>query len=235
MNDYSKILLVDDDQELSDLLLEVLPNYGYQPKSAKNGQEMFQVLEQDDPDLIILDIMMPGQDGITLCRSLRSQGGKWSTIPIIFLTALDDLTDKVVGLEVGGDDYLCKPFQTRELVARIRALLRRTQPTTGERSPAFSDSMVRSTNKKGSIAHFDKWRLNVLARHLIDENDVVVPLSSAEFRLLTIFIDHPQQVVTRDFILDYLADKNLNVYDRTVDAQVSRLRAKLRDKGPTPL
>lgn len=232
MSDYSKILIVDDDQELSDLLIEVLPGYGYLPQSAKNGPEMHKALERDNFDLIILDIMMPGEDGLSLCRTLRAPGGSQAHIPIIFLTALDDLTDKVVGLEVGGDDYLCKPFQTRELVARIRALLRRSQ----QMSPAPAVAGAASINRRpsGSIISFDKWRLNVLARHLIDENDVVVSLSSAEFRLLIMFLEHPQQVVTRDQILDYLAERNLNVYDRTIDAQVSRLRAKLRDKGPNP-
>jgi two-component system OmpR family response regulator len=229
MSGFPKILIVDDDQELSDLLVEVLPGYGYLPKSAKNGQEMRSLLESSVYDLIILDVMMPGEDGLSLCRNVRAHGGHLANIPIIFLTALDDLTDKVVGLEVGGDDYLCKPFQTRELVARIRALLRRSQ-----RSGSPAGTVSDNPRLNSSIIHFDKWRLNILARHLIDENEVVVSLSSAEYRLLVMFLDHPQQVVTRDQILEYLAEKHLNVYDRTIDAQVSRLRAKLRDKGPNP-
>lgn len=232
MSEYPKILIVDDDRELSDLLVEVLPSYSYSLKSARNGIEMRKALENDNFDLIILDIMMPGEDGLSLCRMLRAHGGPHADIPIIFLTALDDLTDKVVGLEVGGDDYLCKPFQPRELIARIRALLRRSQQMR-QASPSDGPEALNHRNS-GSLIRFGKWRLNVLARHLIDENEVVVPLSSAEFRLLHMFLENPQRVVTRDQILDYLAEKNLNVYDRTIDAQVSRLRAKLRDKGPNP-
>ena len=127
MDNYPKILIVDDDQELRELLTEVLGDYGYKPEAVKNGREMYAALDREQFDLILMDIMMPGEDGLSLCRALRSPGGLYSSIPIIFLTALGDTTDTVVGLEVGADDYLAKPFQARELVARIRALLRRSQ------------------------------------------------------------------------------------------------------------
>lgn len=230
METMPRILIVDDDRELSELLVEVLPKYGYAPQSAQNGREMYQALERDNFDLLILDIMMPGDDGLTLCRALRSDYS-YAHIPIIFLTALDDFTDVIVGLEIGGDDYIPKPFQTRELVARMRAVLRRAQ-LNGDH--AASDGGAQAPGATEGLIEFDKWQLNVLARHLIDDKSVVVPLSAAEFRLLSLFLEHPHEVVTRDQILDYLASRNLNIYDRSIDAQISRLRQKLRDKGPNP-
>lgn len=225
----TKILIVDDDRELRELIAETLSAYGYYSQAAKNGAELFSALERESFDLILLDIMMPGEDGLSLCRRLRAPGTPWCAVPIIFLTALKDTTDKVVGLEIGGDDYLCKPFHARELIARIRALLRRSSLSGGARG-------IEAPGAEGadSVLAFGGWKLNVMARHLIDEEGVVVPLSAAEFRLLMLLLSHPQQVVTRDMIMDYLAERSLNIYDRSIDAQVSRLRAKLRDKGGGP-
>ena len=227
--DQAKILIVDDDRELRELIAETLSEYGYDSRAAKNGAELFAALEREAFDLILLDIMMPGEDGLSLCRRLRAPGAPHSAVPIIFLTALKDTTDKVVGREIGGDDYLCKPFHARELIARIRALLRRS---------SFSGETGRvglvGSGEADSALIFGSWKLNVMARHLIDEEGVIVPLSAAEFRLLMLLLSHPQQVVTRDMIMDYLAERSLNIYDRSIDAQVSRLRAKLRDKGANP-
>ena len=225
----TKILIVDDDRELRELIAETLSAYGYYSQAAKNGAELFSALERESFDLILLDIMMPGEDGLSLCRRLRAPGTPWCAVPIIFLTALKDTTDKVVGLEIGGDDYLCKPFHARELIARIRALLRRSSLSGGARG-------IEAPGAEGadSVLAFGGWKLNVMARHLIDEEGVVVPLSAAEFRLLMLLLSHPQQVVTRDMIMDYLAERSLNIYDRSIDARVSRLRAKLRDKGGGP-
>lgn len=227
--EQARILIVDDDRELRELIAETLSAYGYYSQAAKNGAELFAALERESFDLILLDIMMPGEDGLSLCRRLRVPGTPWCVIPIIFLTALKDTTDKVVGLEIGGDDYLCKPFHARELIARIRALLRRSSLSGGARG-------VEAPGAEGaeSVLAFGGWKLNVMARHLIDGEGVVVPLSAAEFRLLMLLLSHPQQVVTRDMIMDYLAERSLNIYDRSIDAQVSRLRAKLRDKGGSP-
>ena len=205
--EQARILIVDDDRELRELIAETLSEYGYYSQAAKNGAELFAALEREPFDLILLDIMMP----------------------VIFLTALKDITDKVVGLEIGGDDYLCKPFHARELIARIRALLRRSS-LSGEARGIENGG----TADADSALLFGGWKLNVMARHLIDEEGVVVPLSAAEFRLLMLLLSHPQQVVTRDMIMDYLAERSLNIYDRSIDAQVSRLRAKLRDKGANP-
>ena len=229
MSGSEKILIVDDDQELRDLLSEVLTEYGYQAETAANGPEMYKALSQDAFNLILLDIMIPGEDGLALCRALRTPGAAYSAIPIIFLTALKDTSDTVVGLEIGADDYLSKPFQTRELIARIRAVLRRT----GAREN-WAGSGTEKDSAGGrpldSIINFAAWKLNTPARHLIDEKGVVVPLSAAEFRLMSLFLEHPQQVITRERIMDSLSKQNLNIYDRSIDTQISRLRAKLRDK-----
>ena len=139
--------------------------------------------------------MMPGEDGLSLCRRLRAPGTRWASLPVIFLTALQETTDKVVGLEIGGDDYLGKPFQARELIARVRALLRRASMSGGE-------PRTEAPHAGGNyLLVFGGWKLNVMARHLIDETGVAVPLSAAEFRLLMLLLRHPQQVVTRDMIM----------------------------------
>jgi two-component system OmpR family response regulator len=235
-SEQPRILIVDDDDELRELIAETLSDYGFASMTARNGVEMFKALESETFDIILLDIMMPGADGLSLCRLLRTPNTPYSHIPIIFLTALKDTTDKVVGLEIGGDDYLSKPFQSRELIARVRALLRRSNyedkrivAPNGQQERIFIDE-----EKGDSLLYFGNWKLNVMARHLIDEEGVVVPLSAAEFRLLVLFLERPQQLVTRDNIMDYLAERSLNIYDRSIDAQISRLRAKLKDKGPNP-
>lgn len=235
MNDFTKILIVDDDSELRELLTDTLADYGYASRAVQNGREMYAALENESFNLILMDIMMPGEDGLSLCRNLRSPGGAYAAIPIIFLTALGDTTDTVVGLEVGGDDYLAKPFQARELIARIRAILRRIQQAgaadTGKKSAGSGQSGVISDSP---FALFGPWKLHLLARHLVDPEGVVVPLSAAEYRLLSLFLKHPQEVVTRERIMNHLSERNLNIYDRSIDAQISRLRAKLSDKGPNP-
>lgn len=229
MSGSEKILIVDDDQELRELLIEVLKEYGYQSEAAANGPQMYKALSQESFNLILLDIMMPGEDGLSLCRALRTPGAAYSSIPIIFLTALKDTSDTVVGLEIGADDYLSKPFQTRELIARIRAVLRRMSALENGAGEATEKGLAGS-RPLGSIVSFATWKLNVLARHLIDAKGVVVPLSAAEFRLMSLFLEYPQQVITRERIMDHLSERNLNIYDRSIDSQISRLRSKLRDK-----
>jgi two-component system OmpR family response regulator len=231
-----KILVVDDDEELQELIAETLSEFGFASRSAYNGTEMFEVLEHEAFDMILLDIMMPGEDGLALCRLLRAPGNPHSTIPIIFLTALKDTVDKVIGLEIGGDDYLSKPFQSRELIARIKALLRRSSYSDDRllEPPAIKKPIKVDEEKANTLLIFGNWKLNIMTRHLIDEDGITVPLSAAEFRLLALFLENPQQVVTRDKIMDYLAERSLNIYDRSIDSQVSRLRAKLRDKGANP-
>lgn len=231
MSGSENILIVDDNQELRELLGEVLAEYGYQAETAANGAEMYKALSKGKGafSLILLDIMMPGEDGLALCRALRTPGAAYSAIPIIFLTALKDNADTVVGLEIGADDYLSKPFQTRELIARIRAVLRRTG-AQGDGAVRGKETDSTVNRQSDSVISFAAWKLNVLARHLIDEKGVVVPLSAAEFRLMSLFLENPQQVITRERIMDHLSERNLNIYDRSIDTQISRLRAKLRDK-----
>lgn len=223
------ILIVEDDTEISELLEENLAALGFHAVPVHDGAGMFAALGKEHFDLVLLDIMLPGEDGLSLCRRLRAPGTAWEHIPVIFLTALGELTDRVVGLELGGDDYLVKPFEMRELVARIRALLRRAAaPATGrEQVPGETDECAKG------IWRFGPWRISVGGRHLIDEQDVTISLSAMEYRLLMLFLQHPQQLVSRETILEHMADRS-DSYDRSIDVQVSRLRAKLRDSGRNP-
>lgn len=232
MSEAARILIVDDDRELRELLLERLKAYEFEPSAVASGAQMFAVLEEDVEgyDLILLDIMLPGEDGLALCRRLRAPGTAYADIPVIFLTALRDTTDRVVGLEIGADDYLPKPFETRELVARIRALLRRVESPRRGTAPTPSEPASESR----PLLSFGNWRLNVQARHLLDAQEVVIQLSAAEFRLLTLFLEHPQQVLSRERIMEYMNERQAEIYDRSIDVQISRLRTKLRDNGRNP-
>lgn len=226
MNDAPKILLVDDDREIRELLVGRLSTYGFEAVAVESGKEMVAELAQGGYDLVILDIMLRGEDGLALCRDLRSSNSSFKGIPVLFLSALNDTADKIVGLEIGADDYLPKPFETRELVARIKAILRRAsgQPESIREDGPASLPVLR----------FGDWRLNTAARHLIDRRGLVVPLSAAEYRLLTYFLEHPQQVLTRDQLVEHIASRSPDIYDRSLDAQISRLRAKLKDNARNP-
>ena len=222
------ILIVEDEQEISELLEENLSALGFHPVAVSDGAGMFAELAKNTYDLILLDIMLPGEDGLSLCRRLRAPGTPYEHTPVIFLTALGELADRVVGLELGGDDYLPKPFEMRELVARIRALLRRAAiPRVGDSEEVNAG---RPSAPQHTIWRFGQWRVNVGARHLIDEHDVVVSLSAVEFRLLMLFLENPQLLLNRETILEHMADRS-DSYDRSIDVQISRLRAKLHDSG----
>lgn len=241
MTDSVRILIVDDDAEMCRLLMKRLAEYGFDAASAESGQAMFAELASRQYDLILLDIMMPGEDGLALCRRLRAPGGAHAAIPVIFMTALGETSDRIVGLELGGDDYLVKPFEIREMIARIRAVLRRTCGASQFQAASLSAQPVQSPNLSSAagagqaiILRFGKWRLNVLARHLVDEQGVAVPLSAVEFRLLALFLERPQQVLTRDQIMEHTAGRTADVFDRSVDVQVNRLRSKLKDTGKNP-
>lgn len=231
MNESATVLLVDDDKDIRDLLVENLSNFGFSIVAVAEGAGMFAELEKRSFDCILLDIMMPGEDGLSLCRRLRTPGTPHEHIPVIFLTALGELTDRVVGLELGGDDYLAKPFQARELVARIRALLRRS---AAPRPGGAGNTTSGTPRQDDGIWSFGQWKLKVLSRHLVDENGVVIPLSAAEFKLLLLFLENPQRVLSRDAILEHMADRAADVYDRSIDVQISRLRSKLRDDARNP-
>jgi two-component system OmpR family response regulator len=210
MNEH--ILIVDDDAELRDLLGDYLGKNGFHITGVADGHGMWAALEQGPVDLIILDIMLPGDDGLVLCRNLRAR----SELPVIMLTARGDDTDRIVGLEMGADDYLPKPFNPRELLARIKGVLRRARSL-----PAGSGEVRRF--------HFAGWSLEVNARHLCSPDGVVVPLSNGEYRLLLVFLEHPRRVLSRDQLLDLTQGREALPFDRSIDVQVGRLRRRLND------
>ena len=216
MDSAARVLVVDDDREIRTLLAEYLEGNGYATQAVVDGAAMRQALDRDRFDLVVLDLSLPGEDGLALCRWLRTQ----STVPVIMLTARGSTTDRIVGLEVGADDYLAKPFEPRELLARIRSVLRRASGTK-ERSEA----------KRLLVG---EWTVDVGARTLLSSDGVVVALSGAEFRLLKVFLDHPQQVLTRDQLLDFTHGREIDAFDRSIDLQVSRLRQRLKDDARAP-
>ena len=219
MDTNSHSLVVDDDREIRTLLAEYLDANGFRTLTATNGADMRKVLDESRVDLIVLDLTLPGEDGLTLCRNLRAQ----SNVPVIMLTARGEPLDRILGLEMGADDYLAKPFEPRELFARIRSVLRRTQ--------ALPPSMMRPEAK---TMHFSGWTLDLTARHLLNAEGVVVALSGAEFRMLKVFLDHPNRILNRDQLLELTQGREADPFDRSVDIQISRLRQKLGDDARTP-
>lgn len=215
-----RILIVDDDIEIRSLLADYLEGQGYETATAPNGEAMWQALRNSRVDLIVLDINMPGDDGLTLCRNLRTQ----SSTPVIMLTARGEPVDRILGLEMGADDYLAKPFEPRELLARIRSVMRRSKGNTV--SPAHAPGKQK--------LHFAGWTLDVNAGHLISQDGVVVMLSFAELRLLKVFLDHPNRILNRDQLLSFTQGREADAFDRSIDVQVSRLRQKLNDDARSP-
>lgn len=219
-NSKESILVVDDDQEIRDLLAAYLERHNFLVHKAGSGEEMFALLQQYTYSMVVLDIMLPGEDGRVLGRKLRS----FSQVPLIFLTALGESQDKVTGLELGADDYIVKPFQPRELLARIRAVLRRAEPRE-------DNGTIPQTTP--SVYAFNGWELHLTERHLRAPDSVIVNLSGAEFRLLRLFLEHPAEVLSRDFLQEApsmgLIDRS--PFDRSLDVQICRLRSKLKDNG----
>jgi len=213
------ILVVDDDAEIRALLREYLQKQGYRVTALADGKALRSAVETSRPDVIVLDLMMPGEDGLSLCRGLRAH----SDVPIIMLTARGEETDRIVGLEMGADDYLAKPFSPRELLARIKSVLRRAR--------SVPDNLKRP--EAGSY-RFAGWMLDVATRNLAAPDRVVVPLSGTEFRLLRIFLDHPNRVLTRDQLIDLMLSRDAAAFDRAIDVQVSRLRNRLREDAKEP-
>ncbi len=216
-NATSSLLVVDDDGEILVLVARFLRGHGFRVHTARNGVEMQEVLGRLPIDLIILDLMLPGTSGLDLCRSLR----RVSSVPVVMLTAKGDDIDRIIGLEVGADDYLPKPFNPRELLARVNAVLRRAR---GDAAAA---------GRAGRGFSFDGWRLDTLKRELISPSGVVVDLSTGEYDLLVAFLEAPQRVLSRDFLLDAARNRIAEAFDRTIDVQVSRLRRKIG--GPLDL
>jgi DNA-binding response OmpR family regulator len=187
-----------------------------------DGRQMRSFLESTPVDLIVLDIMMPGDDGLMLCRELRT--GKHKATPVLMLTARNDETDRIIGLEMGADDYLVKPFAARELLARINAVLRRTR--------MLPPNLV--VTESSRLLAFGRWRLDTSARHLLDGDGTMVALSGAEYRLLRVFLDHPQRVLNRDQLLNLTQGRDADLFDRSIDLLVSRLRQRLLDDAREP-
>ncbi len=227
MDNPAHILVVDDDREIRTLLAEYLDSNGLHTLTAGNGAEMRAVLAASKVDLIVLDLTLPGEDGLTLCRNLRAQPPH-ANIPVIMLTARGEALDRILGLEMGADDYLAKPFEPRELFARIRSVLRRTQ--------ALPPNMAGTANgEHAHQMHFAGWMLDLNARHLLNPEGVVVALSGAEFRMLKIFLEHPNRVLNRDQLLELTAGREADPFDRSIDIQISRLRQKLGEDARTPV
>ena len=216
---HPHILVVDDHADIRDLLKRFLEQHGYRVSCVRDGREMKKLLEHSTIQLIVLDLMLPGEDGLTLCRELRVH----SAIPIVMLTAMGEDMDRIVGLEMGADDYLAKPFNPRELLARIKAVLRRSQPQ--DEPPA-----------EIGVAHyyFAQWQLDMLRRELVDSSGIGISLSTAEFDLLKVFLERPQRVLSRDQLLDLARGREAQAFDRAIDTQVSRLRRKLEQDAKNP-
>ena len=212
-----RLLLVDDEAALREPLTDYLVRQGFAVSQAGTAAEARSRLSAEIPDLVLLDIMMPGEDGLSLCRHLVEA----RQLPVIFITARGEATDRIVGLEIGADDYVVKPFDPRELVARIRSVLRRSA-----RDPAPPGDDL--------LYEFEGWRLDPLKRRLIDPEGAVVAISSVEFRLLTSFLDHPRQVLDRERLLDLVQGREAHLFDRAVDNQVSRLRRKIEADSKNP-
>jgi len=213
------ILIVDDDAETRSLLQTYLQKQGYRATTAADGKGLRKALETARPDLIVLDLMLPGEDGLELCRHLRSR----SNLPVIMLTARGEETDRIVGLEMGADDYLAKPANPRELLARIKSVLRRARSLPENLEPEAVKAL-----------RFAGWTLDVATRNLTAPDRLVVPLSGTEFKLLRIFLAHPDRVLSRDQLIDFMISRDAGPFDRAIDVQVSRLRLRLRDDAREP-
>jgi two-component system, OmpR family, response regulator len=216
----TQVLIVDDDQDIRSLLSEFLERNGLHALQAPDGEAMRQILGSRHVDLVVLDLNLPGEDGLSLCRQLRTG----SNLPVIMLTAKTSPIDRVIGLETGADDYVCKPFEPLELLSRIRSVLRRSRLAGANEEHDQEPTRI----------HFSGRTLDLTARHLINENGVIVSLSGAEFRLLKIFLDHPNRVLNRDQLMDMIHGRDTTPFDRSIDLQVSRLRQRIEGEGKSP-
>lgn len=221
MSGSAKILVVDDDPRICRVLHRYLSQEGFQVRVAASGYEMRSHIADTTPDLIILDLMLPNEDGLSLARDLRAQ----YDVPIIMLTGKIDPVDRIVGLELGADDYITKPFDERELLARVRSVLRRTKRS--------EHSSIASAHEH-SLAHFAGWQLDLNAHRLISPNGEKISLTSLEFQLLVIFVKRPNQVLSRDTILNYVAKRDYSPYDRSIDVLVGKVRKKIEPDAKNP-
>lgn len=215
VKEVAHLLVVDDDRDTCDLIRHFFEHHGYRVTSAHDGFQMQAQLKRSNFDLVVLDVMLPGKNGLELCRDIRAE----SQVPIIMVTAVNETVDRIVGLELGADDYLAKPFEPRELLARVRAVIRRFAVSAG-------------TEKRGrptQIYKFEGWTIDVARRRLWTSDNVVVTLTTAEFDLLCVFVTHPQRTLSRHQLLDFSQGHASQSFDRSIDILVSRLRKKLGD------
>lgn len=219
MTSDGHILVVDDHEDIRNLVSGLLTKAGYRVSTAADGRQMRRILKDSKVDLIVLDLMLPGEDGLSLCRELRAT----TDIPVVMLTAKGEEFDRVLGLEMGADDYLAKPFGGRELVARVRAVLRRARALPSGHGTKAPKAWM-----------FDRWSFDPSARALKSENNVVVSLSTAEFNLLKAFVERPGVVLTRDQLLDLTRGRNAEFVDRSIDTRISRLRRKIERDPQNP-
>jgi two-component system, OmpR family, response regulator len=220
MTKRDHILLVDDDAEIRALLSEYLTREGFAVTAVPDGRSMDEALEDTRFDLAVLDLMLPGEDGVSLCKRLRAR----SILPIIMLTARGEEADRITGLEAGADDYLAKPFNPRELLARVQSVLRRARTLPEDVTP-----------EQARRFQFAGWNLDTLTRQLVSPNSVVTPLSGAEYRLLSVFLHHAGEVLSRDQLTEMIRGRGSHMpFDRSIDVQVSRLRQRLGDDGRVP-
>jgi DNA-binding response OmpR family regulator len=219
MNDLAHILVVDDQREICEVVQEYLSGEGYRVSAASDGSEMRRIMVQSPVDLVILDLMLPGEDGLSLARALREE----SEVGIIILTGRGETVDRIIGLEMGADDYLPKPFHLRELLARVKSVLRRASSRAGEKPAA-----------PRSKARFAGWSLDLSTRELISPSGGDVRLTTGEFDLLAAFVNNANQVLSRDRLLDLARNREAGPFDRTIDVQVGRLRRKLQDDPQRP-
>jgi two-component system OmpR family response regulator len=216
----TKILIVDDDHDIRSLLSDILTNNGLEVSQAEDGKAMWDVLQSRPIDLIVLDLNLPEVDGLTLCRQLR----EISNLPVIMLTAKTNPLERVIGLETGADDYVCKPFEPLELLSRIRSVLRRSKSTQDGNEQT----------KEPEKITFAGWALDLTGRHLVNPQGVIISLSGAEYRLLRIFLDHPNRVLSRDQLMDFIHGRDASPFDRSIDLQVSRLRQRIEGDTKSP-
>ena len=219
MDATDHVLIVDDDAEIRRLLTAYLAKNGLRAEAVPDGGAMWKALAAGRFDLVVLDLMLPGEDGLTLCRNLRAR----SELPVIMLTARGEETDRIVGLEMGADDYMAKPFSPRELLARIKGVLRRARSLPQNLRPDATRRL-----------RFADWALDTVDRQLVSGSGVATPLSGAEYRLLRTFLDHPARVLTRDQLMDLTQGREAEALDRSIDVQVSRLRQRLGDDPREP-
>jgi two-component system OmpR family response regulator len=217
-SDQTRILIVEDDPEIAGMLVELVKGNGFEASSAKTGVEMDRLLARDNFDLIVLDAMLPGEDGFSICRRLRSSG----SIPILMLTALQEDIDRILGLELGADDYVTKPFNSRELMARIKSILRRA-------------SYAQEPDEGFSAMTFSGWRIDPNSRQLYDADGAQVSMTTAEFDLLLAFCSNPNKVLTREQLLSMTHAGSAGPVERSIDAHISRVRQKIEPNLKDPI